>query len=102
MAVQNVNPTIERQARLLADDNRRAEPDITRVYWFPDDAEVRLLELTPQVPQTSNGELRPFYFRPSPPDDLPAPSAIVMIRPDEFGKLALPRGWGEWADAVEL
>ena len=35
-------------------------------------------------------------------DNLPAPSAIAMIRPDEFGKLKLPAGWGNWSDAVEL
>src|SRR5438067_1712192 len=99
MAVQNVNPTIERQARLLAGDNRRAEPQITRIFWFPDEKEVRLIELIDQVPATADGEVRPFYFRASPQDNLPAPSAIAMIRGDEYGRLKLPRGWGEWADA---
>ena len=102
MPVQNANPAIEQQARLLADDNRRAEPDIARVFWLPDDSEVRLIELTDMVPSNSDGELRPFYFRPAPADSLPAPSAIAMIRADEFGKLTLPADWGQWSDAIEL
>ncbi len=102
MAVQHANPVIEQQARLLAVDNRRAEPDISRVLWFPDDQEVRLIELTDQVPQTMDDEVHPFYFRASALDNLPAPSAIAMIRVNEFGRLRLPVGWGEWNDAVEL
>ncbi len=102
MVVQHVNPEIKEQAQLLAADNRQAEPDITRVFWFPDDQEVRLVELTDQVPQTQDGEVHPFYFRASPQDKLPVPSAIAMIRVDEFRKLRLPVDWGNWDDAVEL
>jgi hypothetical protein len=102
MPVQSLNPEIERQARLLALDNRIAEPDITRVFWFPDEKEVRLVELTEQVPAGTEGEVLPFYFRPSPQHQLPSPSAIAMIREAEFGKLKLPSGWGDWSDAVEL
>lgn len=102
MAVQNVNPVIEQQARLLAADNRRSEPDITRVLWFPDDQEVRLVELTDQVPRSLDGEVHPFYFRAAPQDNLPAPSAIAMIRSDEVGGLKLPTDWGDWDEAVEL
>ena len=102
MAVQSLNSEIERQARLLASDNRTAEPDITRVFWFPDEKEVRLVELTEQVPAGAEGEVLPFYFRPSPRHQLPAPSAIAMIRAGEFEKLKLPPGWGDWNDAVEL
>lgn len=102
MAVQHVKAAIERQARLLAEDNRRAESDITRIIWFPNDAEVRLIELTEQIPVNADGEIHPFYFRASPQDLLPAPSAMAMIRPDEYGKLKLPAGWGEWSDGVDL
>ena len=100
MAVQHVDHEIERQARLLAVDNRRAEPDVARVLWFPNDQEVRLVELTDQVPQSMDGEVHPFYFRASVQDDLPAPSAIAMIRLNEFGRLRLPVGWGDWNDAA--
>ncbi len=91
---------VERQARYLASDNYEAEPDIQKVYWFPDDEEVRLVELTPQIPVTHDGLLHPFYFRPSPEDDLPSPSAMALIQPDEFGRLRLPDRWGTWSDAV--
>lgn len=95
-------PEIERQARLLALDNRKTEPDITRVFWFPDESEVRLIELTEQIPAGAEGEVLPFYFHASRRHHLPAPSAIAMIRAGEFGKLKLPAGWGGWDDAVEL
>jgi hypothetical protein len=93
---------IREQAELLAKENREAEPTIERVYWFPDEEEVRLVELTPVVPQSQEGRLRPFYFRASPQDGLPAPSGIALIRPEEFGRLEVPRGWPAWDAAVEL
>lgn len=96
------NPTIEIQAKLLAADNRDAEPDIQRIYWFPDATEVRLIALTPTIPQSSDGIVHPFYFRPSVEDNLPAPSAIALIRPEEFGVLRLPPRWGDWKSAVEM
>jgi hypothetical protein len=102
MAVRAANPAIEDQARALAADNRRAEPNITRVLWFPDDREVRLVEVTDDVPTSEEGEVRPFYFRSSPQDNLPAPSGIAMIRADEVRKLKLPQEWGNWDDAIEL
>ena len=55
-----------------------------------------------QVPAAIEGEVLPFYFRPAPQQDLPLPSGVAMIRAAEFGKLKLPPGWGEWADAVEM
>jgi hypothetical protein len=102
MAVQHINPVIERQARLLAEDNRKTEPDITRVFWFPDESEVRLVELSDQMPVSQDEELHPFYFRAAPKDDLPAPSAVAIIRANEFGLLKLPSHWGSWSDAFEL
>lgn len=102
MTVKKVNPQIEKQAKSLAADNRQAQPDITRILWFPDDTEVRLVELTEQIPANEDDELHPFYFRASPKDDLPFPSAMVMIRPDEINTTKPPTGWGSWTDAVEL
>ena len=102
MTVKHVNPVAEKQARFLAVDNRQADPDITKIFWFPDDNDVRLVELSDEVPVNFDDELHPFYFRPSPDDDLPLPSAMAIIRSDEFGKLKLPAGWGDWSDDVEL
>jgi hypothetical protein len=92
----------EKEAKYLAMEARQASPDITRVLWFPDDQEVRLVEVTEEVPVYMEEELYPFYFRASPEDDLPLPSGVVMIRPDEVGKFAPPKEWGTWDDAVEL
>jgi hypothetical protein len=93
---------IERQARLLASENKNAEPAIEQVFWFPDEEEVRLVGTTPTVPESDDGELHPFYFRPDPRENLSAPSSIALIRPSEVGRLTLPRNWGDWRTAVEL
>jgi hypothetical protein len=94
---------IEKQAKYLAHENRKNDPDITDVYWFPDEEEVRLVEVNPTVPETSPDEgVQPFYFRPAPASSLPAPSGVALIRPDEVGKLTLPKKWGKWDSAVRL
>jgi hypothetical protein len=93
---------IERQARLLARENRFAEPAITRVFWFPDEAEVRMIELDENVPSSLDGEVHPFYFRASPEDDLPAPTAVALIHPNEYRKLTVPQEWGDWNQAIEI
>ena len=93
---------VERQAKLLAKENREAEPEISKVLWFPDDNEVRLVELHSAVPSSDDGQVHPYFFRPSPADRLPAPSGVALIKPDEFGHLKLPVDWGDWNSAVEL
>jgi hypothetical protein len=94
--------SIEQQARDLARDNKRAEPGIKEVYWVPDETEVRLIEVEDDIAPSLGGDLEPFYFPPSPEDKLPAPSAIALIRTDEFGKLRLPEGWGDWSKVRRL
>ena len=93
---------IRQQALLLARENKRAEPGITKVYWFPDEDEVRLLELEEGIPPSASDIVEPFRFAPSIPDHLPAPSGIALIRPDEYRKLDLPEEWGGWDSAEEL
>jgi hypothetical protein len=97
-----INPVAERQAKFLAADNRQASPDITRILWFPNEREVRLVELSGEVPVCLEKKLYPFYFRASPEDELPLPTAVVLIRPDEIQKFKPPTGWGSWTDAWEL
>ena len=92
---------IERQAKLLAKDNRLAEPEIIKIFWFPNDEEVRLVEVLPTIPG-GDGRVHPYFFRPSPADNLPAPSGIAMIRPEEVHHAQLPEDWGGWEDAIEL
>lgn len=96
--------TVKEQAAALAKENRHGDASIQQVYWFPDknNREVRLVEITDDVPKTEDKDVHPFYFRPQPADGLPFPSGIALIRPDEFGNLILPAGWGEWTDATEL
>jgi hypothetical protein len=93
---------IQRQAKELAIENRKAEPDVEKVLWFPDDEQVRLVVVTPLVPISLDGDVHPFYFRADPGNNLPATSGIALIRPDEVGKLRLPRKWGDWPAAIVL
>lgn len=93
---------VEAQAKMLARDNKRAEPGIEKVYWFPSKKEIRLVELEENMIPALSGRVEPFYFGPSPQDGFTFPFVIAIIRTKEFGKLKLPRGWGKWGDAVEL
>ena len=92
---------VERQAKLLARENRKAEPQITGIYWFPDEKEVRLVEVLPTIP-VSGLTMQPFFFKPAPDDNLPAPSGIALIRPEELRHIQLPANWGNWDSAIEL
>ena len=96
------NNIIEAQAKQLAADHKEAEPDVERIYWFPDSEEVRLIVVTPSIPPSGDGALHPFYFRANASDNLPSPSAIALIRPEESGKLRLPPKWGDWTAGVAL
>lgn len=99
--IMSKKDTIKKQALLLAKENKKAEPDIKDVYWFPNEEEVRLIEIEDIIPPS--GEfVEPFYFDPSPEDNMPAPSGIALIRSDEVKKLILPDGWGTWESAEKL
>ena len=93
---------IKEEAEYLAKENREADPEIGRIFWFPDEKVVRLVELHPDAVANLDGRLTPFYFRPSPQDGLRAWSGVALIRPEELGRLDLPEDWGSWDDAVEL
>ncbi len=93
---------IQEQAKILAAESKKAEPGIAKIYWFPDDSEVRLIELDDEMVTSLSGEVEPFYFDPSPEDNVTVPSGIAIIRSDEYGKLTLPEGWGDWIDGQEL
>jgi len=93
---------VEQQARYLAAENKRNDPDITDVYWFPNEDEVRLVEVNATVPESLEEQIRPFYFRPAPAEQLPAPSGIALIRPNEVRRLRPPAEWGNWDTAVRI
>lgn len=89
--------TIESAARELALENAASESTIARVYWFPHDSEIRLVEVdTETIKAQDNDFIRPFYF--SAGESVPYPSGIALIHPDEVGKRALPKHWGtDWS-----
>ena len=93
---------IREEARLLARENKRSDPHITRVFWFPDTKEVRLIELDATMPRSPGDTVEPFYFGASTEHHLHHPSGIALIRPEEYRQLLLPSDWGTWDDAEEL
>lgn len=92
---------IREQALHIARENKKAEPGIKKAYWFPHDQEVRLVEVEDLLPPTEGGEVEPYYFGSSEPDNLPSPSPVALIRTDEVRNLKLPEGWGDWESAEE-
>ena len=91
---------IRRMALDLARSNKLAEPEIIKIYWFPDDHEIRLVEVERTLSPSTSDYVEPFYFSASPRDLLLAPSAIALIRSDEAESLQLPDAWQQkWGDA---
>jgi hypothetical protein len=89
------------QAKLLAMDSKNADPNVIKVYWFPHEKEVHIIEINDNT--TPSGEsVAPFYFGPVPEEGLTAPSGIAIIKPEEYRKIDLPSGWGTWDDAEEV
>ena len=89
------------QARLLAMDCKSADPDVVKVYWFPHEKEVHIIEINDNT-TPSGASVTPFYFGPVPEEGLPAPSGIAIIKPAEYRRLDLPCDWGTWDDGEEL
>lgn len=84
-------------AKRLADAHRDAEPSIEKIYLFPSDEEIRLVEVdSVTVP---SDRVTPFYFAPDAAGGIPFRSAIALIRPDEDARIPLPEGWGSWSSA---
>ncbi len=99
---QEKKEEVKDQAIKLAGETLRADSAIRKIYWFPNENEVRLIELEENCPSSQSGEVEPFYFEASPDDGLTFPSGVAMIRPEEYGHLNPPEGWGSWDDAEEL
>jgi hypothetical protein len=101
MGTKNRDKVLE-QAKILARESMKSEPDISKIYWFPDDREAHLILVEENTFTSESGEVQAFYFDASPEDNITVPSGIAIIRPDEIGDLTLPKGWGDWKDGVEL
>ena len=92
--------SLQEVAERLAQESARAEPELLRVYRFPSETEIRLIQVDPFAPPMHPGdEVAPFYFEPSKAAGIPYPSAVALIRPEEDGKFPLPPNWGDWKDA---
>ena len=91
---------IRTQAEVLATENKRAEPNIQSIFWFKDANEIRLIEVEDVVRPSESGIVEPFYFDAS--NAVQAPSAIAIIRSDEYKKISLPPEWGDWDSAEKL
>ncbi len=91
---------VKREAIKLAKENKKAEPNILKTFWFPHQEEIRLIEVEDDIPASFESEIEVFYFGKS--QNVPLNSAIGLIRPNEIGKLKLPENWGNWEYAEEL
>jgi hypothetical protein len=88
------------QAKKLANEARNLDSNITEVYWFPDEQEVRLIEINENTIKSLTGRIEPFYFDST--AEIPAPSGVAVIQPSEVGKLKLPKDWGNWKNCQRL
>ncbi len=91
---------VKNEAIKLAKENKKAEPNILKIFWFPHEEEIRLIEVEDDIPDSIENEIEVFYFGQS--QNVPINSAIGLIRSNEIGKLKLPENWGNWAVAEEL
>lgn len=92
------NHSIEHAARMLALENGKSESSISKIYWFPDQKEIRLVEVDTQSIKSQDELVHPFYFNPI--EGIPYPSGIALIHPDEERNTVLPPEWGDWSQAV--
>jgi hypothetical protein len=93
-------PTREEAVKELVSRHFDADPDVTRIYWMVPDEEaspsepIRLLEV--DEASVTIGEVQPFTFGPT--EDIPYPTSIAMISPEEHTMIktkpeSLPKGW---------
>ncbi len=92
---------MESAAKRLAAANADAEPAIQEIYWFPDEDEIRLIEID-ETAVPYEDFIAPFYFPADPEGHIPFRSALAMVTPDDKKRLPPPEGWGAWEDAVRI
>lgn len=92
---------VRRLAEQIAREAAASEPSIRRIYWFPHDREVRLVEVDADSIMTGETRIHAFWFGPD--VEVPLPSGIALVHPvEEAAKKPLPDGWGEWGEAEVL
>ncbi len=93
-------PSKDQVARELIEVHFKTEPHLQAVYRMMTDNEasvtepIKLLEVNAATVGT--GEVTPFEFAPT--QEVPFPTIIAEVTPDEFeavlgGRSRLPRGW---------
>ena len=93
-------PTIRETAEYLVKESLEAEPNLIKVYLFPSDKEIRLIEVDATAqPLRDDHEIEPFYFGRNSASGIDYPSAIALIRPEDVEQGQLPQGWGDWNNA---
>ncbi len=89
-------PDILSEARSEAARHRAADPDMVLAKFFPNESEIRLLEVSNAVAEA--GEILPFRFGPASRLGVHFYQVIILVAPGEWqdvqdGKLSLPDGW---------
>jgi hypothetical protein len=94
-------------AKHLAEAHKQADPEIEQIWMIedPSGSEVRLLEVSGSVGNT--GAVLPFRFTARPDLDVPYPSVIVLVSPEEKAQidrseLDLPSTWGPSPKLVRI
>ncbi len=87
---------------MLARASRKVDRSIKHVLWFPSKKQIRLVEITGDIPSNADGHVHAYHFPADPEKELDLPMAIALIRPEEKGRLRLPSTWGSWRKAVDV
>ena len=65
MRIEDMDPAVVEAAEALANANLEDEPNVKRVYLFPANDEIRLVEVDESSRPLASGErVSPFYFGP--------------------------------------
>jgi len=91
--------SVDEVAKNLATAHKKADPDIRQIYLIEDPTgkEIRLVEVSTSVGFT--GSIMPFRFAARPDLDVPYPSVVILLSPEEKDlldrrELELPDAWG--------
>lgn len=104
------NPSIREAAERLARFHREADPGVVKIIWFPNDREVRLVDVDETAaPHESEGRIVPYLFGADAAVGVPFPSGVAVVTPGDLS-LPPPEGWGSgweegeviWAKRVEV
>jgi len=97
--IDRVPFSIEDEAKSLAASNAEASPEITEIWWFPDNEEIRLIEVDSTLP--GSDEISPYCFPPDPIGGVHYRIAIALVKPEEKA-LPVPEGWVGWDEAQRV